>query len=143
MSTSYYSGVVLGVKLKDIGFEIENISESYDMFDKKGKRTGEIGYDKSVKLTFNGRKREMPNLYSDVVEELINIKHPLIFLDTSINMFDIDNVIIGINLVNRSYDDWNILKELKVENNINIVKNELKNQFGVDVEPKLYFYFSS
>jgi hypothetical protein len=141
MSTSYDSGVILGVKLFEIGVEIENISIPYVVHNRKGIPTGIIDHDKSVKITFQGKESIEKKVYSEVIEELINVKKPLIFQNISYDECDIDNIIIGINIVNREYDDWNIVKEISIDDKVDFVKAELKNQFGVDVEPKLYYYF--
>ena len=141
MSTSYDAGVILGVKLSEIGFNVEKISVPYEIHDKKGKPTGEIGYDTCVKIIFQGEESVEEDIDSDTIEELINIKKPLKFLDISGDGFDINNIIIGINLADIDYNDWNVIKEIIVEGKIEFVKSELKKQFNVDVEPKLYFYF--
>ena len=141
MSTSYSAGVILGVKLDDLGVKIEKISVPYEVHDKKGKPTGKIEYEKSTKITFQGKESVEEKLYSDVLEELIDVKKPLGFLDMSYDKFDFDKVVVGLNIVDRSYDDWNILTEISIDGKLELVKSELMKQFGVDVEPKLYFYF--
>jgi hypothetical protein len=140
MSTSYSAGVVLGVKLDELGLKVENISVQYEVHDKKGKPTGKIEYEKSWKINFQGKETVDDNLYSDVVEELLGIKKPLELLDISYDKFNVDKVV-GINIVDRDYDDWNVVKEISIDGKLELVKSELKKQFGVDVEPKLYFYF--
>jgi hypothetical protein len=73
---------------------------------------------------------------------LPTIKRPLMIRNCDYEKPGIDNVIIGIKLAQNAYDEWNLLEEIDYNDNVDIVKNELKNQFGVDVEPKLYFYFN-
>jgi hypothetical protein len=143
MSTSYNSGVILGVKLSEIDFKAELVSVPYDVFDKKGKKTGKIEYDKSWKFTFKGVENieEGDGLYSDSIEEIINVQKPLNFWNLDYENSDFDNMIVGIDLVSRNYNDWSVLKEVDAKDQFDFVKNELKNQFGVDVEPKLYYYF--
>lgn len=142
MSVSYNSGVVLGVKLEDIGFIFENISDHYELHDKKGKPTGKFVNEYSWKISFNGKEIIESKLYSDVIEELIDVKGSLKFLDLSCDGFDVDRVIIGVGLAHNGYEDYNVMKEFDVDDQFG-VKTELKNQFGVDVEPKLYFYFNA
>jgi len=141
MSTSYSAGVVLGVKLDELGLKVEKISVPYEVHDKKGKPTGKTDYEKSWKINFQGNETVDDHLYSDVIENLLDIKKPLELLDMSYDKFNVDKVVVGVTIVDRDYDDWNVVKELKPEEKFELVKSELKNQFGVDVEPKLYFYF--
>ena len=54
MSTSYYSGVILGVKLPEIGFNIEKISNRFEIHDKKGNLTGRFENETSWKFTYKG-----------------------------------------------------------------------------------------
>lgn len=143
MSTSYYAGVVLGVKLDELGVKVETSSIPYNVHDRKGNPTGEIEYERSVKISFQGKESINKRFYSDVFEELIDIKKPLEFFDLNggYEDFNIDNLVVGINTVNRGSNDWNILKEISIDDKLEIVKSELMTQFGIDVEPKLYFYF--
>lgn len=143
MSTSYNSGVILGVKLNEIGFNAKLQKSPYEIHDKKGKPTGKFDYDYNWIINFNGNviTTEDKKLYVDEIEEIINIKKPLNFFENTYEDFDVDNVIIGINLISKGYNDWNILKEISYLDKIDMVREELKKQFNVDVEPKLYFYF--
>lgn len=144
MSTNYNAGVILGVKLDEIGFTAELISTPYQVHNKKGEPTGKTEYDKNWQLNFKGEEigSEGERLYSDFIEEIIDIKKPLKFIDISYDDSDIDNMIIGIKIASNGYNDYSVLKEIEVSDKIELVKSELKSQFGVDVEPKLYFYFN-
>ena len=141
MSASYSAGVVLGVKLDELGLKVEKISVPYEVHDKKGKPTGKIEYEKSWKINFQGKETVEEKLYSDSIENILDIKKPLEILDMSYDKFNVDKVVVGITIIDREYDDWNVVKELPIDGNFELVKSELKNQFGVNVEPKLYFYF--
>jgi hypothetical protein len=149
MSTSYSAGVILGVKLSEIGFNVEFVSVPYQVHDKKGNLTGKTDYENSWKVNFQDKdvSYEYDRLYCDVIEEIIDIKNPLVVFDNrGDDNSDIDKLIIGVDVVNRGYNDWNILKEIKIvdhsfEDKFELVKAELEKQFGVNVNPKLYFYF--
>ncbi len=149
MSTSYSAGVILGVKLSEIGVNAEFVSVPYQVHDKKGNLTGKTDYENSWKINFQDKEvpYEYDRLYSDVIEEIIGMKTPLgMFDNRDEDKSDIDKLIIGVDVVNRNYNDWNILKEINILDNsfidkFELVKAELEKQFGVNVNPKLYFYF--
>lgn len=123
MSTSYNSGVILGVKITDIGFSIEEILNEYEVHDKKGKPTGKFETEKLFKLISTSSPLKILNINGDY------------------NKFSIENVIIGINIINRGYNQYNLVEEIRLDDKIEIFKNEILSQFGVDVEPKLFYYF--
>ena len=144
MSTSYNAGVILGVKLDEIGFTAELISTPYQVHNKKGEPTGKTEYEKNWQFNFQGEEinSEGSDIYSDFIEDIINIKKPLKLMDISYEGSDIDNIIIGATIVSNGYNDYQLLKEIDTVSKFDLVKSELKAQFGVDVEPKLYFYFN-
>lgn len=143
MSTTFSAGVILGVKLIDIGFKAEFISTPYEIYDKKGKPTGKFETDYSWKFNYKGVETidEEKQLYNEAIEEIIEFKKPLELFNVNdyYTDSDIDKVVIGINITDRDYDDYHYLEELS-KDKFELVKNELKSQFGVDIEPKLYFF---
>lgn len=144
MSATYSAGVILGVKLIDIGFKAEFIKTPYKVHDKKGKPTGEIDTEYTWKFNYQGKETidEGQQLYNETIEEIIDLKKP--FEIFNINNYyadsDIDKVVVGINISNRSWDDYHHLEEINPDDKFQLVKDELKKQFGIDVEPKLYFF---
>lgn len=144
MSTTFSSGVILGVKLIDIGFTAEFITTPYVVHDKKGKPTGKIEKDYSWKFNYKGTEtiEEGEKIYEESIEDIIDIKSPLEFFNNNdhYSHYDINKVVIGVNITNRNYDDYHYVEEINQKNKFELVKAELKNQFGVDVEPKLYFF---
>lgn len=144
MSATFSAGVILGVKLIDIGFKAEFISTPYEIHDKKGKPTGKIETDYSWKFNYKGVETidEGKQLYNETIEEIIGFKKPLELFNVNdyYTDSDIDKVVLGINITNRSYDDYHHLEEVTPENYFEIVKNEIIRQFGVYAEPKLYFF---
>lgn len=147
MSTSYNSGVILGVKLSEIGFNAKLNANKYEVHDRKGKPTGKFDTDYTWTLNFQSNETEYNHrsLYSDVIEDIINIEMPLELFDNNSSYQDdtnFDKFIIGIEIAERDYDDYNCLNEFDPNKKLDIVKSEIKNQFNVDVEPKLYFYFN-
>lgn len=147
MSTSYNSGVILGVKITDIGFSIEEILNEYEVHDKKGKPTGKFETEKLFKLTFKDLVSVVPNVHYDIFDEMlddtISTSSPLTILNINGEYynFSIENVIIGINIINRGYNKYNLVEEIQLDDKIEIFKNEILSQFGVDIEPKLFYYF--
>ena len=147
MSTSYNAGVFLGVKLSEIGFNAKLNADKYEIHDRKGNKIGKFDTDYSWELDFQGNKSKYDDrkLYSDTIEEIINVDMPLELFDNNDSYCDdtdINKFIIGINISERDYDDYNCLEEINPNENMNLVKSEIKKQFNVDVEPKLYFYFN-
>lgn len=147
MSTSYNAGVILGVKLSEIGFNAKLNADKYEIHDRKGNKIGKFDTDYSWELDFQGNKSKYDDrkLYSDTIEEIINVDMPLELFDNNDSYCDdtdINKFIIGINISERDYDDYNCLEEINPNENMNLVKSEIKKQFNVDVEPKLYFYFN-
>lgn len=147
MSTSYNSGVVLGVKLSEIGFNSEFISVPFEVHDKKGKPTGKFEKEKSWKINFQGKETIQEELYSDTIDELLNIQKPLsVFDNRGYDEKTDDKIVIGIGVASRDYNDYSGVKEINILDNsfvdkFELVKSELEKQFGVNVNPKLYFYF--
>lgn len=141
MSTSYNSGVILGVTASNLGLKIEEISTPYEVHDKKGKPTGKFENEINFKISFQGKEIIEDDLYPDSIEELIGVKHPLKFLNENYEDIDADTIIIGVELVNNGYNE-NKVEEIELEDDFDMVKNEIKKQFGADVEPKLYYYFN-
>ena len=143
MSATFSAGVILGVKLIDIGFKAEHIVAPYKVHDKKGKPTGEIDKDHSWKINYKGKEivEDGKKLYIDAIEEIIDHKKPLELFDINDYYADynIDKVVLGINITNRDYDDYHHLEEISLDK-FELVKNELIRQFGVYVEPKMYFF---
>lgn len=143
MSTTFSAGVILGVKLIDIGLKAEFITAPYMVHDKKGKPTGKMEKDYSWKFNYKGVEtiEEGKQIYEETIEDIIGIKPPLDFFNINdyYSDYDVDKVVIGINIIDRDYDDYHYLEELSLDK-FELVKNELKSQFGVDIEPKLYFF---
>lgn len=146
MSTTYSAGVILGVKIIDIGFKAEFITTPYVVHDKKGNPTGKIDNEHYWKFNFQGtetiEEEEEQRLHDETIEEIIGLKKPLEIFN--INSYyennDIDKVIIGVSLTHKSYDDYHYLEELNPNIYFELIKSELNSQFGVDVDPKLFFY---
>lgn len=143
MSISYKSGVILGVKLNEIGLETKLHKSQYEIHDKKGKPTGKFDDEYHWTINFNGNLiiEEGKKLYSDVIEDIVDVKKPLNFFENSCDGFNIEDVIVGIEIISRNYNDYNLVKEILFSDKINLVKSELKNQFNVDIEPKLLYYY--
>lgn len=148
MSTSYNSGVVLGVKLPEIGFNIEKISTKFEIHDKRGNPTGKFEYETSFKFTYKGvevpeEKLFNSDLYPDSIADFLKMKNPLKMFHVDYENDDdfIDNTIIGVSIVKNHYNEYHFMKEISFDDKIDLVKNELKSQFDVDVEPELYYYF--
>mgnify|MGYP001769078380 CR=1 FL=1 len=144
MSTSIYSGVILGVKISEIGFKAECMSNKFEIHDKKGNPTGKFETETSWKISFNNQEKTVDKLYEDIVSQLIDTKNPLTIINCNNfndDNFDIDKVIIGIEIAKNGYDSWYKFKE--IEPNFDSIKTELKNQFDVDVQPKLYYYLNT
>lgn len=152
MSTSYNAGVILGVKLNEIGFNAKLNRNKYEVYDRKGNKTGKFDTDYSWEIDFQGNKStyNYRKLYQDVIEDIINIDMPLELFDNNnpyVDDIDIDNFVLGIDISEKGYDDNYVLMEirkLEIDTNekMKLVKSELKKQFNVDIEPKLYFYFN-
>ena len=143
MSCSYHSGVILGVMVTELGFETERISSKFEIHDKKGNPTGKFEEEVSWKLKFQDKEKSVERIYGEYVEEMVKVKGPLKYLDENYDDWSVDEVFVGISLVSRGYDDWHIVKEIPDYNEqYQMVKDEIKSQFGVDVEPKLYFHFT-
>ena len=146
MSCSYNAGVILGVKLDKIGFKAELVKVPYEVFDKKGKPTGKFDYDSSWKITFKDEEKieDGERLYTDTIYDIDKVNKPLKFIDLNNDGFFIDNIIIGINLAKKGYGYEDILEEFgsKYDAAKLLIVEECKKQFGVDVEPELYFYFN-
>ena len=147
MSVSYNSGVVLGVKLPEIGFNIEKISTKYELFDKRGKSTGKFENDITWKFTYKGveiPEEELFNddLYTDSIEEYLKMKKPLKMFHINYEDDDhfIDNTIIGVAIID-NYNGETLMEKISFNDKFLLVKNELKFQFGVDVDPELYYFF--
>jgi hypothetical protein len=140
MSVSYHAGVILGVKVAELGFNVEKISTPFEIHDKKGNPTGKFDREILYKMTFQDKEKIVDEMYLEYVEEMISTKKPLVVHNPNYDDLDIDNIIIGIDIVHSGYDDWNLLKEFSLDE-FSTVTTEIKNQYGVDVEPKMYFYF--
>ena len=142
MGVSCYSGVVLGVKLSEIGFNVETLSDRFEIHDKRGVPTGKFETEHSTKINYKGQETiKKGRLYLEYIEDLIDVKPPLVFFNINYEDFDIDNVVIGVELVKRGYDDWTMLREINI--NMDSVKNLFLVQLGLNIEPKLYYYFRS
>lgn len=139
MSTSYNAGVILGVKASDLGLKIQEFTNTYEVHDKKGNPTGKFEKEIIKKMTFNYKVIERERLYNEDFENMVDVKKPL-YVFYNYEELNADNIIVGIYLSQRSYNDYNIINEISLDRKEEI-KNEIKNQFGIDIEPKLYFYF--
>ena len=145
MSTSYNSGVFLGIKLIDIGYNVEKVINSFEVHDKKGNPTGKFENEDSWKHTFNGKEKLEDKLYIEDIENISNVKKPLEVFNQNddYSEFDMDNVVIGIDIVKNNYDEYYCLKEISdISSQIDLVKSIIRKQFNIEVEPKLYYYFS-
>ena len=120
MSTSYSAGVVLGVKLSDIGFNAELVSVPYQVHDKKGKPTGKFENEELWKVNFQGN--DVPyehgnRLYYDIIEEIIGMKTPLVMFDNrdwNEEIANVDKIIIGVDIVNSDDGDYNVVEEINI-----------------------------
>jgi hypothetical protein len=56
MSVSYSAGVILGVRIAEIGLKVERISTNFEIHDKKGKPTGKFDQEVSWKISYNGQE---------------------------------------------------------------------------------------
>lgn len=145
MSVDFNAGVIMGVSLKDLRFKIEKIKEKFELHDKKGKPTGKFDYDVKFKISFNDQEKIFDELYYEHIEEMFDLKDSKLKLH-NVDYEDIseDNIILGIKLVKRGYDDWNVVKEIP-QDKYSTVLNEFK-KLNLNVENesiKLYFYFNA
>ena len=62
MGSDYYSGVVVGVKIEEIGFDAEKISNRFEVHDKKGKPTGKFQTEEVWKVKFKEEERLLEKL---------------------------------------------------------------------------------
>ena len=146
MSTSYNSGVFVGVKLSEIGFNAKLLSNRFEVHDKKGKPTGKFDTEYSWEITYKGDVfvENGADFYEEYIDDILELEHesPLRLLNNNDDRdFDIDNFVIGVDITKKRYDDYFLLKELDLTK-IDFVKNVIESQFGVDVEPKLYYFCS-
>jgi len=141
MSTSYNCGVILGVTASDLGLKIEKSLIPYEIHDKKGKPTGKFGKEETAKITYLDKERIENDLYFEYIEELITVKKPLKIFNLDYEDIDPESILIGIEVVNNGYNDWNVIKKIDLSENP-VIKEEIKKQFGLDIEPELYFYFN-
>lgn len=143
MGSDYYSGVVVGIQIDEIGFDAEKISNRFEVHDKKGKPTGRFQTEEVWKVKFKGEEQLLETLYEEDIENIIGIKKPLEIIN--INEYDnlyIDDILIGLTIVDGSGDDDTVVP-FEYENQMKIVKELLFEQFGLVIEPKMYFYFYS
>jgi len=144
MGASYHSGVVVGVRIEEIGFVVNKVSNRFEVHDKKGRPTGTFQSEEVWKVNFDGQEHLMENLYDEDIENIIGIK-PFSLEIININDYDnlcLDDIIIGVNIIEGGGDDDTLIP-FTYENQIKTVKEELFKQFGLDIEPKMYFYFYS
>jgi hypothetical protein len=145
MGVDYYSGVILGISLSDIGFKAEKRTHRYEVHDKYGKPTGKWNTEFVWELKYKDQEKLIgtQKVYSEDIEEILNIIPPLeLHINGYDDDFDADNVLIGTQLVGYS-SDYDIVKEFKYKDDIEIVRNEIMKQFGIDIEPKMFHYFYS
>jgi len=142
MGVDYYSGVIMGVRLSDIGFKIEQTSNRYEVHDKKGNPTGKFETEDKYKISFRNEEKILDEIYNEEIETICNIKSPLTYHNNNEydSDFDIDEVVIGISLATGGDDEWCSLKEVDISKKIELIRNEIFKQFGINIEPKLYFY---
>lgn len=144
MSVSYNSGVILGLTLTEIGFKIEKLKELFEIHDKKGKPTGKFDTEIKYKLSFNGEEKVYEHLYFEYIEEMLEPylkSSKLKIFNCDYEDINMDSIIVGKKVVKRGYDDWNVVKEIPMENSD--VYNDLKFKLNVDKMPKFYFYFNA
>ena len=141
MSTSYNCGVILGVTASDLGLKIEKTLTPYEIHDKKGNPTGKFEKEETCKLSYLGKERIESSLYFEYVEELITVNKPLELFNLDYEDIDPESILIGIEVVNNGYNNWNVIKKIDLSEN-SVIKAEIKKQFGLDIEPELYFYFN-
>lgn len=141
MGSDYYSGVVVGVKIEEIGFDAEKISNRFEVHDKKGKPTGKFQTEEVWKVKFKEEERLLEKLYEEDIKNITNIKEPLEIIN--FNDFDnlyLDDILIGLTIVDGGDDT---VVPFEYENQIKAVKELLFEQFDLVIEPKMYFYFYS
>jgi hypothetical protein len=142
MGASYYAGVILGLKLSDIKeLKVEHKSESYEIHDKRGNPTGKFDTETKTIVRFGDRMIVCDDSFGGI-EKLINPQKPLIFIDQSYEGFQFETAFIGIELVKNGYDEWNMNKEFDPNDDRQMIKDEFLKQFGMDIEPRTYFYFN-
>jgi hypothetical protein len=143
MSTSYNAGVIIGVKLESIGFNAELKTTSFEVHDKKGNPTGVFEDEKNWEITFKGNTTSTSgmNIWNDLFDDIIEPVGRLSIYDFRVKNDNADNVIIGNRVVTNDYYSGNTLSEFDPTEKIQIVKDEILKQYGVEVDPKLYFYF--
>lgn len=146
MSTSYNAGVVLGVKLSELGYFAKLKSEKFQVHDKKGKPTGKFENDYSWEITFNGKTdiEAGETFYIENIEDRLNMKKPIEIVNVNYydDGVDIEKFVIGVVLSENNYDEYFCLKEIDIVNKLGEVKAEFNKQFGIDnINLKLYFYF--
>lgn len=145
MGVDYYSGVILGVSLSDIGFKSEKRTHRYEVHDKYGKPTGKWNTEFVWELKYKDQDKLIgtDKVYSEDVEEIINIIPPLVLhINGYDDSFDSNNVLIGKSLVGYN-GEYDTVDEFEYQDDIELVKNEIMKQFGVDIKPKMFFYFYS
>lgn len=142
MSTSYNAGVILGVRLSDLGFKIEPISTKFEIHDKKGIPTGKFDTERTFKLSFRGEERIVDEVYLEYVEEMVTLNKPLKLFQSDYDKYDeIETYTVGIQVASNGYNDWNVLKEIS-QDSFSTVFNAVKNQFDVtDMNKVKYFFF--
>jgi hypothetical protein len=145
MGVDYYSGVILGVSLSDIGFKSEKRTHRYEVHDKYGKPTGNWKTEFVWGLKYKDQDKLIgtEKVYFEDVEEILNIAPPLeLHINGDDDPFDSDNALIGKKLIGYN-QDYDIVEEFKYQDDIELVKNEILKQFGIDIKPKMFFYFYS
>lgn len=138
MSASYYSGVILGLTLPEI-CDVKIKSNSFAVHDRKGKPTGEFDQEKSVVITYKGVTEVLSRLYTDAIEEILNIESPFELQD--LNDYDDENandIVVGLKITELDYNEYSALKQID-EKYLNEMKKVFIEKFNL--EPKIYFYF--
>jgi hypothetical protein len=144
--------VIIGVEASKI-VDFVAKEESFEKFDERGNKTGGIGKEMKYTLsaTVDGKKvSETDNrLYSDSVCSLLDL--PELYSDSkkelgvfSVNNYDgkkdIDDDVIGVIVlsVDVMTNETVSSEESDISSLLTIVRQKIKNKFGVDVAPKLF-----
>ena len=145
--------VIVGIPLSEL-VKIEKTEEQYDVYDKRGNKTGETGVDITYRFSLKKNGKEMAftqendKIYSDSFEEFGLEEYPsdgkFGIFTTNYDSNDFETFIVGVKLleVNAMYTD-EMLSSInldKVTEAMFKVKNILSTDFSVYSHPKLYLY---
>ncbi len=147
--------IIIGIEASEI-INVKVETETYDIHDQKGNKTGKVGTDNIIVLSakVNGKdviKRE-EKLYSDSAAELLGlIDSPN---DKSFGVIntvydgkqDVEKCIVGIPLVSIDImygQSIGSVSPVELSDAISEVKSKCKDMFEKDIEPKIFIYGNS